>query len=392
MWRSLRYLVACILICVCMQTIAQDRYDSLHREVIIEKLLANPNYYNGEQINLSPRNEDEEYLYYFYTDNSVPIHVDTIFINPRAEQKPKHKLTRKDIRIDTVFTSMYKPYLVKEKTGVKVVTQSSDINNKIFSIISSYSVDGEIWMSVIDEGGAILKFSINKVKQLYDLELPAYYARLEDLYAKRYVGKTFYAQDVYIEGENEKLMTYSAARYSKNLNNRFPASLGSLAYAGAVGILHCVDVVKVDNSLCLVLEIEAKGKTELILAFDSVVEDPTSVLLDYRKKDSRLLMIEDLVPSFAWEEKQYEYNLGYKNKKTKLLQQKYGQQFGEIISNKQVAIGMTKEMCIESWGEPSHVSESVYAWGLFEQWVYGNAKYLLHFKDGVLINITTLSD
>lgn len=50
-------------------------------------------------------------------------------------------------------------------------------------------------------------------------------------------------------------------------------------------------------------------------------------------------------------------------------------------------IGMTKEEAEKStWGMPEKVNKTTTAYGLSEQWVYGNRKYL-YFKDGILTSI-----
>lgn len=74
-----------------------------------------------------------------------------------------------------------------------------------------------------------------------------------------------------------------------------------------------------------------------------------------------------------------------KQRKIKLTQ-KYGQVYGELIFNHKVKIGMTSEMCIESWGKPIDNLRTTTAYGLHEQWVY-NTKTYLYFDDGILTTI-----
>lgn len=52
-----------------------------------------------------------------------------------------------------------------------------------------------------------------------------------------------------------------------------------------------------------------------------------------------------------------------------------------------VTIGMTKQDVLDSnWGEPKKINTSTYAWGTYEQWVYGNGNYL-YFENGILTSI-----
>lgn len=54
-----------------------------------------------------------------------------------------------------------------------------------------------------------------------------------------------------------------------------------------------------------------------------------------------------------------------------------------------VNIGMTQaEVVATKWGKPQQINRSVYAFGVHEQWVYGNRQYL-YFEDGVLKTIQT---
>lgn len=70
------------------------------------------------------------------------------------------------------------------------------------------------------------------------------------------------------------------------------------------------------------------------------------------------------------------------------LQSKYGTKTGKLISEHRVQIGMTKEMCRSSWGEPSKVNTTTTKYGTHEQWVYSDGSYL-YFEKGVL---TTIQD
>jgi DNA repair exonuclease SbcCD ATPase subunit len=56
----------------------------------------------------------------------------------------------------------------------------------------------------------------------------------------------------------------------------------------------------------------------------------------------------------------------------KNLKEKYStSEFKDQILKHHLAIGMTKEMVIDSWGKPDEVNRTVGSWGVHEQWVYG---------------------
>lgn len=76
----------------------------------------------------------------------------------------------------------------------------------------------------------------------------------------------------------------------------------------------------------------------------------------------------------------------------KQLVKKYGSKYGQLIYENKIAIGMTKEMCRESWGLPKDINTMVSAYsGTTEQWIYGEfpkCKYV-YFDNGIL---TTIQD
>ena len=52
----------------------------------------------------------------------------------------------------------------------------------------------------------------------------------------------------------------------------------------------------------------------------------------------------------------------------------------------EIAIGMTSEEVVASWGRPHEVNRTVGSWGVHEQWVYG---YNKHYGSGVTGFIST---
>lgn len=62
---------------------------------------------------------------------------------------------------------------------------------------------------------------------------------------------------------------------------------------------------------------------------------------------------------------------------------KYGKKWGTTVAEKMIQIGMTKEMVIDSWGQPDDINRTVGSWGTHEQWVYGVGQYL-YFENGKL--------
>ncbi len=65
---------------------------------------------------------------------------------------------------------------------------------------------------------------------------------------------------------------------------------------------------------------------------------------------------------------------------------KYRLRFGinnfNLILNRKIVIGMNKEMCKMSWGEPSKINQTITGRSVSEQWVYSDN--YLYFTNGVL--------
>ena len=69
------------------------------------------------------------------------------------------------------------------------------------------------------------------------------------------------------------------------------------------------------------------------------------------------------------------------------LHPNWSQRAWKAIEEREVYIGMTKEMVLTSWGEPKDINRTVTEWGVHEQWVYGSQ--YLYFDNGEL---TTFQD
>lgn len=60
----------------------------------------------------------------------------------------------------------------------------------------------------------------------------------------------------------------------------------------------------------------------------------------------------------------------------------------ETIYRQEPTIGMTEnEVRASTWGKPKDINKSTYSWGVHEQWVYGNGRYI-YFEDGIVTSIS----
>lgn len=65
---------------------------------------------------------------------------------------------------------------------------------------------------------------------------------------------------------------------------------------------------------------------------------------------------------------------------------KHGSQFGELVANKQVAIGMTKDMCRDAWGRPINTYRTTTRLTTEEVWCY-NYKTRIYFVNDKVVRI-----
>lgn len=72
--------------------------------------------------------------------------------------------------------------------------------------------------------------------------------------------------------------------------------------------------------------------------------------------------------------------------KVNQLKNKFGVSNFNLILSGKVKVGMTKEMCKCSWGEPEDINKTIGSWGVHEQWVYSGGNYL-YFENGILKTI-----
>ena len=65
---------------------------------------------------------------------------------------------------------------------------------------------------------------------------------------------------------------------------------------------------------------------------------------------------------------------------------KFGSKYGVFVAKKQIAIGMTKEMCREAWGGPVNSYRTTTSFGQSEVWCY-NYKTKVYFYNGKVVQI-----
>ena len=79
------------------------------------------------------------------------------------------------------------------------------------------------------------------------------------------------------------------------------------------------------------------------------------------------------------EKKENETKQYFANQKKRMIA-KYGKYWGKLVADGQLEIGMTKQMCRDSWGEPENINRTSTRYGNHEQWVYSTI--YVYFDNG----------
>lgn len=79
-------------------------------------------------------------------------------------------------------------------------------------------------------------------------------------------------------------------------------------------------------------------------------------------------------------------NITARNKRKADLTSKYGTSNASLILQGKIKIGMTKNMCRESWGEPDNINKTISEYGTTEQWVHGFS-YVYFDENGKITTI-----
>lgn len=121
-----------------------------------------------------------------------------------------------------------------------------------------------------------------------------------------------------------------------------------------------------------------------------VVHDPIRIG-DNQWWQSRIKNTPILVKGFNFEEtglyKEYLLRLNKQlteHYKSTLLK-KFGKENASLIFEKKVRVGITKNVAIASWGEPSEIHKTILKGYVSEQWVYDGS--YLYFTNGILTGI-----
>lgn len=134
-----------------------------------------------------------------------------------------------------------------------------------------------------------------------------------------------------------------------------------------------LDIQKKEEEARLEKIKEEKAEQDRI-ANNLIIEKEQKLVLEKRKKDQQNATAKRI-------QAEKDEKIEIEKRKTRLVE-KYGSEIGLKIFEKEIWIGMTKEMLLESWGNPSDINRSIGSWGVHEQCVYYN-RYV-YVQNGVV--------
>ena len=381
----------------------QKKYDGVSPYFDLQELAKNPHYYDGAKILFLP-NSTQGFKYFGGFTIPVPVEIpDTIWSKDQTKIK----------KINMVKSNVYKSARVNAKsvryfgksrygdsgvvyieTGYK--TPASMIEGKVFTIKSCVSNveirSGERWLVLniilLDEEGVEVMWDMDTwlVSNNYLFMPIIMYSYIEKYL--QYVGKKYVNYGLFNVKDHSSIETvlddvYECTELSY-LDERlvYETGIATIKYYSPVlfyrhngedvhyniipaknyGWLHCNNSMKEFNSLMEPDDFKQRALREC----EEMKRKVEQRNLELAKKEA--------------DRKKAEAN------RLAELTKKYGAKNAKLIMGSVVQIGWNKQMCIESWGEPSEINKTITSGNVHEQWVYSISSYL-YFDNGILTGI-----
>lgn len=145
------------------------------------------------------------------------------------------------------------------------------------------------------------------------------------------------------------------------------------------GALWCKVSVKGDSGYLKLSDLQFDYETQIkVDSISKVRADEYKAWIVKINEQRRILKQEELVK----EQKELKEKEKQLKERKDALTKKYGKKNAQRILDKKIWLGMSKEMAIESWGQPDDINRTVGSWGVHEQWIYVDE--YLYFENGKL--------
>ena len=153
---------------------------------------------------------------------------------------------------------------------------------------------------------------------------------------------------------------------------------------GPSGLWNCIDVTILEGTSHISYIL--KNQKDETVAFsdlkDWILEKDILEKEKLRKENNQKIQQER---EKEFQARKLKEKLNAENRKKECIA-KFGTKLGEIIASHKVKIGMTKEMCKVSWGNPIWSDKTTTSTGTTENWYYGYV-HSLHFEGNLLARI-----
>lgn len=249
--------------------------------------------------------------------------------------------------------------LPKPKHGHEWGDNYSGLRGKYYSIVDiEYDVDnynGDLTLSLNNSEGKKINWTVYGFNINSESIIVGFYEKLKSLYVDSvfvYTGKA--------KGEFGK-------RITDNITHTTMDQAGNTVFLHVGEKWTCTDFQIVDD--------------DFIVQLYAVLHNEKGTEILARLHNTFLFDGELNMAFFSCFDKESEFKAWKKG-----LVDRYGEENANLISLKKVAIGMTKQMCIESWGLPDRVNTTIVSDEATEQWVYPKDSFL-YFKEDVLTTI-----
>lgn len=187
---------------------------------------------------------------------------------------------------------------------------------------------------------------------------------------------------------DQNIVLKSSDRTNTNLQNLVDVNTGEMVNIKYGEVWKCSDVSFIDSKDAYYLKcffFLKNGDKEIKISLES------GLLRSYFILESEFIQIENEKKKKE-EERQREQEERKKQEQIDKAKYKsdciakWGAKTGGYIADGKVVLGMNKEMCLASWGNPININRTVIRGLTSEQWVFGWGTYL-YFENGVLTAI-----
>lgn len=225
-----------------------------------------------------------------------------------------------------------------------------------------------------------------------DFIVLGYYEKIKRMFVgKTYIYQHTYYSDVWDNDRYNYLINFQTKKYNKDIPDN---TIWKCVDIGAYNVTNhetLYDDYECRSPIILIFENDSLGKYYAYLENkigrqfnDSIKDTKYCFWVTNRGHEEERLQLflgkfltleqQDYIAKREAETKQY-----FATQKKRMIA-KYGKYWGRLVAEGQLEIGMTKQMCRDSWGDPESINRTSTRYGNHEQWVYSTI--YVYFDNG----------